>query len=158
MSLCVHLLGNSADAQDAFQDTFLAVARSLPSFRGEANAITWVHRIAIRAALKLRTKRRPTDELDDKVPDAVDLVARHATEDRVTRAMAQLSFEHRVVLALFGIAGLTHAEIAETLYLPEGTVWSRLHHAKKNLGELLAEADGGNLVAVGANRQVQRVR
>ena len=134
-ALCVNLLGNSADAQDAFQDTFVAVAQALPRFRGEANVKTWVHRIAIRTAVKLRARRRPTDELSDQLPAPLD---DRAEADAVARAMAALSFEHRLVLSLFAIAGLTHAEIAETLAVPEGTVWSRLHHAKRKLGELLS--------------------
>jgi RNA polymerase sigma-70 factor (ECF subfamily) len=139
-ALCVHLLGNSADAQDAFQDVFMAVAQALPGFRGESAVTTWVHRIAIRTALRHRTRRtaRQTDELDDKLPAGSDPIAAHAGTDRIARAMARLSFEHRVVLALFGVAGLTHAEISDTLGIPEGTVWSRLHHAKKQLATQLA--------------------
>jgi RNA polymerase sigma-70 factor (ECF subfamily) len=138
-SLCVNLLGNSTDAQDAFQDTFLAVAQALPGFRSDASVKTWVHRIAIRTALKLRARRRPSDELTDQVPGpATDPIGDHAEADGVARAMEALSFEHRLVLSLFAVAGLTHAEIAETLGVPEGTVWSRLHHAKRRLGELLA--------------------
>jgi RNA polymerase sigma-70 factor (ECF subfamily) len=135
-ALCIHLLGNSADAQDAFQETFLAVAQALPRFRGEAAVSTWVHRIAIRVALKLRARRRPTDELRDDVP--AEPAGDRAEADAVTRALEALSFEHRLVLALFAVAGLTHAEIADALGVPEGTVWSRLHHAKRKLGELLA--------------------
>lgn len=134
-ALCLHLLGNSADAQDAFQDTFLAVARALPTFRCESSASTWVHRIAIRTSLKLRNKRRSTDEMPDT---GVDPRPGQIVSDRVTRAMGRLSFEHRVVLALFGVAGMTHAEIAEALGIPEGTVWSRLHNAKQQLGAYLA--------------------
>ncbi len=138
-ALCVNLLSNSADAQDAFQDTFLAVAQALPSFRGDASVKTWVHRIAIRTALKLRARRRPSDPLDDQWPGvAADPFGDHAQVDAMARALGSLSFEHRLVLSLFAIAGLTHTEIAETLGVPEGTVWSRLHHAKRKLGELLA--------------------
>jgi RNA polymerase sigma-70 factor (ECF subfamily) len=125
-ALCASLLGNSADAQDAFQEAFLAVAQALPRFRGEASVTTWVHRIAFRVALKLRARRRPTTEIGD-----------HAEADAMARALDALSFEHRLVLSLFAVAGLTHAEIAEALGVPEGTVWSRLHHAKRKLGELL---------------------
>ena len=137
-ALCRNLLGSTADADDAFQDTFIAVARALPSFRGEANVKTWVHRIAIRVALKLRARRRPTDELSDDLPGiTTDPIADHANADAMERALASLSFNHRLVLSLFAVAGLTHAEIAETLGLPEGTVWSRLHHAKRKLFDLM---------------------
>jgi RNA polymerase sigma-70 factor (ECF subfamily) len=138
-ALCLNLLGNRADADDALQDTFIAVSRALPSFRGEANVRTWVHRIAIRVALKHRARRRPTDELGDRVPDgAPNPIMNHAEADAMARALTALSFEHRLVLSLFAVAGLSHAEIADTLGLPEGTVWSRYHHAKRKLGELLA--------------------
>ena len=137
-ALCLNLLGNAADAEDAFQDTFIAVARALPRFRGDANVKTWVHRIAIRVALKLRARRRPTDELSDGLAGgATDPLADHADAAALSRALASLSFEHRLVLSLFAVTGLTHAEIAETLGIPEGTVWSRLHHAKRKLAELL---------------------
>ena len=137
-ALCVNLLGNKADAEDAVQDTFVAVARALPGFRGDSNVKTWVHRIAIRIAVKMRAKRKPTDELDDQLPAPL---RDHAELDGMTRAIAALSFEHRVVLSLFAIAGLTHAEVAETLGIPEGTVWSRLHHAKKQLAALVTRSD-----------------
>ena len=133
-ALCVNLLGNSADAQDAFQDTFVAVAQALPRFRGDASVTTWVHRIAIRAALKCRARRRPVEQLSDQLPGAT---SDHAETDAMTRALGSLSFEHRLALSLFAVAGLSHAEIAETLGVPEGTVWSRLHHAKRKLAELL---------------------
>jgi RNA polymerase sigma-70 factor (ECF subfamily) len=136
-ALCLNLLGNRADAEDAFQETFIAVARALPSFRGESSVTTWVHRIAIRVALKLRARRPVAVELDDATP-ASNPRADHAETDAMSRALASLSFEHRLVMSLFAVAGLTHAEIAETLGVPEGTVWSRLHHAKKQLGALLA--------------------
>ena len=137
-ALCANLLGNTADAQDAVQDTFIAVARALPQFRGESSVTTWVHRIAIRTALKLRARRRAAEELDDRIAAPGDPRHDRVDADAVTRAMQELSFEHRVVLALFAIAGLSHAEIADTLAIPEGTVWSRLHHAKKRLAELMA--------------------
>jgi RNA polymerase sigma-70 factor (ECF subfamily) len=137
-ALCLSLLGNPADAEDAFQETFIAVARALPSFRGDSNVKTWVHRIAIRVAIKLRARRRPTDELPSSMPSPSNPATEHANADAVTRALQSLAFEHRLVVSLFGVAGLTHAEIAETLGIPEGTVWSRLHHAKKKLAELVA--------------------
>jgi RNA polymerase sigma-70 factor (ECF subfamily) len=136
-ALCASLLGNATDAQDAFQETFLAVSEALPSFRGEASVKTWVHRIAVRVALKLRARRRSDVELDDRHAASADLGASHAEADALARALGALSFEHRLVLSLFAVAGLTHAEIADTLGVPEGTVWSRLHHARRKVGELM---------------------
>jgi len=144
-ALCRHLVGNAADAQDAAQETFLAVAGALPGFRGEASVKTWVHRIAIRCALKIRAKSRrapeplPAAELPGERDPRVDSERSWA----LARAMAELSFEQRAVISLFAIEGLTHAEIAEVLGVPEGTVWSRLHAARKRLAALLT--DGSTL-------------
>ncbi|HTR55746.1 MAG TPA: RNA polymerase sigma factor [Kofleriaceae bacterium] len=135
-ALCVGMLGNTADAQDAMQETFLAVAQALPSFRGESSAKTWVHRIAVRVAVRHRARRRDSEPLDERAA-VVDPIPEHAETDAMMKALAALPFEHRLVLALFAIAGLTHAEIADTLGVPEGTVWSRLHHAKRKLAELV---------------------
>jgi RNA polymerase sigma-70 factor (ECF subfamily) len=53
--------------------------------------------------------------------------------------LASLSLEHATMLSLFAAEGLSHSEIAEILGIPEGTVWSRLHTARRKLAEQLAE-------------------
>ena len=135
-ALCRSLLGNADDAKDALQDTFIAVARSLDGFRGESSVKTWVHRIAVHAALRVRT-RRGRHTYDD-LPE--ELAAHTPVRDAaVQRAVGLLSLDHQLVLAMFAVEGMTHPEIAETLGIPEGTVWSRLHAAKKQLAVLLAD-------------------
>ncbi len=59
---------------------------------------------------------------------------------RLARAMARLGADHRAVLSLFAVEGLGHAEIAAVLGVPEGTVWSRLHAARKALGRAIEGA------------------
>jgi RNA polymerase sigma-70 factor, ECF subfamily len=143
-ALCRYLVGNAADAQDAAQDTFLAVAGALPAFRSEASISTWVHRIAIRCALKVRARSRRAPEplpIDELTASGDDPRRRNEQATQLAHAMAQLSFEQRTVISLFAIDGLTHAEIAEVLGVPEGTVWSRLHTARKRLAALLSPPD-----------------
>jgi RNA polymerase sigma-70 factor (ECF subfamily) len=62
-----------------------------------------------------------------------DPALRRERGSQVAAALARLSAEHRTVIALFSLDGLSHREIAETLGIPEGTVWSRLHLARKKL-------------------------
>lgn len=141
--LCLGITRDRAAAEDATQETFLAVHQALKSFRGESSVSTWVYRIALRAALRqqLRLQRSQSEA---EVP--VDLLAfdgegELAARDeyrKVSVAMGKLSTEHRVVLALFAVEGLGHREIAEFLDVKEGTVWSRLHAARKRLVELMA--------------------
>jgi RNA polymerase sigma-70 factor, ECF subfamily len=143
LALCLHLTGNAADAEDALQETFIALYQGLASFRGESRLTTWIYRITIRVAIRVKARRpRRAGELHDEeaaphMPDA--LVAREDSE-KLARALAGLSAEHRTVLSLFAIEGLGHAEIAAILGVPEGTVWSRLHSARKKLAAELSIA------------------
>jgi RNA polymerase sigma-70 factor (ECF subfamily) len=140
LELCLHVAGRRSDAEDGLQETFLAVYRALPAFRGESGLATWVFRIALRAALQLRARRRDHAEVDSETPSPGDgevaLLVREEAR-RVQSALGELSAEHRSVLALFALEGLRHAAIAEILGIPEGTVWSRLHVARARLREIL---------------------
>ena len=140
--LCLHLTHDRAEAEDALQDTFLAVHRALPQFRGDARLSTWIWRIAIRAALAVRARRGPSAEpLDTEpaAPTARNPAIARDERDRLNSALASLSADHRVVLALFAIEGLSHKEIASLLGVPEGTIWSRLHLARKQLAAALGD-------------------
>ncbi len=141
LGLCLHVVGERQEAEDALQEAFLAVYRGLPAFRGEAQLSTWVFRIALRAALRVRSRRpplaieqnfEPASERPEQVLEARDEAR------RLERAMSRLPAEQRTVLALFAVDGLGHREIAEVLGVPEGTVWSRLHLARKRLAAELA--------------------
>jgi RNA polymerase sigma-70 factor (ECF subfamily) len=139
LGLALHLTGSASDAEDVVQEVFLSVHRALPGFRGEARLSTWIYRVAIRAALEVRARRRPSEPLDPELAgpsEEAGLVARDQAR-RLLVAMDRLSAEHRTVLSLFAIEGLSHKEIAEILGVPEGTVWSRLSGARKRLVEEL---------------------
>ncbi len=132
--LSLHLTGNHADAEDATQETFLAVYRGLPGFRGDCAVSTWIYRIAVRCAFRVRARRPRTEALDgDPAVDVRDPALVRERSRQVRECLARLTAEHRTVLALFSLDGLTHREIAEILGIPEGTVWSRLHLARKKL-------------------------
>ncbi len=132
LALCLHLCGNAADAEDALQETLLAL--HVARFRGESSVETFAYRVALRIALRIKSRRRPTGELSGE-PAASGAGAIEAAADaaKVLRAMARLPTEQRAVLSLFALEGLKHKEIAEVLGVPEGTVWSRLHAARKRL-------------------------
>jgi RNA polymerase sigma-70 factor, ECF subfamily len=142
--LCRHLLRNRAEAEDAVQDCFMAIYRGIGRFRGASRLSTWVYRIAIHASLRIKS-RRPRGAMHvDQVPDEPtnapgpdDLAAAREGTRHLQRALEQLSEEHRTVLSLFAMDGLGHQEIADVLGVPMGTVWSRLHAARKRLASLI---------------------
>lgn len=142
LALCLHLTGDVTDAEDALQEVFLALHHGIGRFRGESRLFTWIYRIVIRIALRVKASRpQQSKELRvDSVATTEDdpIVAREVSE-RVFSALSRLSADHRVVISLSAIEGLSHKEIAAILGVPEGTVWSRLHHARKSLASLLQE-------------------
>lgn len=146
-AICFGITRNAQDAEDAAQETFLSIQRALPGFRGEAQLSTWVYRIAVTTSLAIRARstRHAGVELDDAQPDpgapVDDAVDARRQQARLARAMAMLSAEHQTVLTLFALEGLSHREIAEVLDIKEGTVWSRLHLARKRLAQLLEAPD-----------------
>jgi RNA polymerase sigma-70 factor (ECF subfamily) len=131
--LCLHLCGNAADAEDALQETLLAL--HVARFRGESSVETFAYRVALRIALRIKSRRRRQAGEPSGEPAASGAGAIEAAADaaKVLRAMARLPTEQRAVLSLFALEGLKHKEIAEVLGVPEGTVWSRLHAARKRL-------------------------
>jgi RNA polymerase sigma-70 factor, ECF subfamily len=140
-ALCCRLCGSTPLAEDAVQETFVEVYKGLPLFRGEASLATWIYRVAMRAALRLRARARRAQHAPiDAAPVASDPEAALAARDdvrAVQSALEALPAEQRVVVALFSIDGLSHGQIAAILGVPEGTVWSRLHKGRKALAAAL---------------------
>jgi RNA polymerase sigma factor (sigma-70 family) len=121
---------------DAVQETFVAVLRNLRSLRDPEALHGWVRRIAVREAVRAASRGRevvPTDALPDLAAPLPDLAA---VVD-VRAALATLSPQHRAVLVLRDLDGLSEAEVAVLLDVPEGTVKSRLHRARAAAREVL---------------------
>ena len=114
-----------ADGEDAAQQTFIAVLRNLRSLREPAALRGWVRRIAVREAYRVASRDTPTDSID-MTTDLPDL----DTAADVRSVLAGLRPEHRAVLVLRDLDGLSEAETAALLGVPEGTVKSRLHRAR----------------------------
>ena len=139
-ALCMHLTGRRSDAEDAVQEVFVALHGALPGFQGASRLTTWVYRIALRAAFRARARRQEGSPLDPETPGGGG-EAEMANRDEAARALAALArlpAGPRAVLSLFAVEGLSHREIADILGVPEGTVWSRLHAARRMLIQSLS--------------------
>lgn len=128
---------------DAVQDTFVAVLRHLRSLREPAALHGWVRRIAVRESVRVARSgtagARDTAGTGDE--RSVDLPAPQADVDAVLdvrAALAGLRPEQRAVVVLRDLEGLSEAEVAVLLALPEGTVKSRLHRARAAVKEVLS--------------------
>jgi len=138
------LSGNAADAEDLVQETFAATLKS--QYRGEAAVRTWLVQILVRQAAMLRRRRKHpavagriglSDQVSAATPKPSGLMG---TEARVELAgmLETVSPEHRQVIVLREVEGLSYEEIATTLGVPRGTVESRLHRARAELRQRFA--------------------
>ena len=126
------------EREDAAQDIFIAVYRSLRHFRGEAQLSTWIYRIAARHAIRVGRKRRARELIKTLMLKEASLPTVNPAEQSthlatLDKMLAKLPAKKRTVLVLFEIEGLSAKEISDVVGCPENTVWSRLHHARSEL-------------------------
>ena len=142
-NLARNVLGNPIDAEDAVQETFLKVQRSITSFRGQSSFVTWTYRILINTCYDARRSRlrkkevanddsEETPHLEPRAPGAHPSL-RMALE----RALAKLTQHQRDVFLLYEVEGFRHAEIAGMLEMTETASKNTLFQAKKNLRQML---------------------
>jgi len=139
------ILGDAHEAEDALQDVFLLVHKSLTSFDPCKGAFTtWLHRITLNFCLNHRRKRHHPSLEDVSPTPAIHFPsARLAEEDSLWRATRSLSDKLQAVVILRYYWELPYAEIASILEVPLGTVKSRLDLALKTLRKILEEQEPG---------------
>jgi len=135
-SIAWNMLRNRQDAEDAVQDTFVKVQRSIHTYNGQASFSTWVYRILVNTCTDTqRSRQRQTEELPENLTgQAPNVPLRIALE----RALASLSERHRTVFLLAEVEGLMHSEIATILNIPLGTSKGWLFEARRELQRLLS--------------------
>jgi RNA polymerase sigma-70 factor (ECF subfamily) len=168
-SFGVRMCGNSQDAQDLVQDTFLNVIRYLQGFRGETKLKNWLYRLASSACIKKRRgKNRPDRELPlenaaraghdaDREPEIPDWSKNPVSEllndelrEHLNQAIKKLPQKYRLVFNLRDLEGFNTQEVSDMLDLTPQTVKTRLHRARAFLrNELEAYYEKHN----GANRE-----
>lgn len=135
------VLGNAADAEEVTQDVFLRAYRKLSSLRDPQKFRAWVARMSWRLALNrqrafARARRRDTAWFENASPPAASvetLAAAGEFHSRLRNEINRLPEKLRAVLLLSAIEGLDTRGVAALLKIPEGTVRSRLHLARKQL-------------------------
>ena len=158
--LAYRMTGNPEDAADLTQEVFLSAWRSLSRFQEQSSFGTWIYRMATNASIDFlrREKRRQvlsmtmeedSEERQAQVPDERysphRLLEQKEARQAVANALAALSPEHRQVLVLREMEGLSYQEIGRLLDLEEGTVKSRIARARLALRDFLIKS--GNFSA-----------
>jgi len=159
-SLAFGVVHNADDALDVVQDAFIKAHKYLDKFEGTSSFYTWLYRIVMNLAidhLRKHKKSRAVDFSDTSVKEddaAVgdeELIPKilggnpgRALMDkeirgRIEAALAELSDNHRAVLVMRELEGLSYEEMAQVMGCSKGTIMSRLFHARKNMQKRLID-------------------
>jgi RNA polymerase sigma factor (sigma-70 family) len=140
--VCRRIAGNTHDADDAFQATFLLLVRRAASLESPELVGNWLYGVAFRTALKARATRFRRQRYEGTLEDAPEpSIVQESHEDwkpPLDQALNQLPELYRVPVVLCELEGRSRAEVARQLRLPEGTLSSRLAKARKLLANRLA--------------------
>jgi RNA polymerase sigma-70 factor (ECF subfamily) len=150
-SVAMNLLGNRSDAEDAVQEAFLKLYRSLPSFKGESRLSTWLFRILVNTCRDIGRRRTrspevpvPALEVDGApLPEPSAPGVDHPLRLTLERLLDRLEPLPQAVFVLFEVEGFKHGEIAEILGIPEGTSRYALFAAKKGLRAMILASRRG---------------
>ena len=154
-NLALKMIRNEEDALDISQEAFLKAYLQLDGFRGESKFSVWLYRLTYNLCIDfLRKKTRETvipltfqDDADDfrelEIPDIRDLpedtVIRKETREAIADSIGVLGQNHREILIMREVTGMSYGEIAQTLNVSEGTVKSRIARARMSLIKILSE-------------------
>ena len=152
-TLTLRMTGNAEDAKDLAQEAFLMAYRRLPAFRMECSFSTWLYRLTTNLCIDFlrREKKRKaiTCSMEDQTEKQSNRVSywqepqteleRLEIRGVLEKGIQQLSEEHRQILLLREMGGLSYDEIGVALKLESGTVKSRLARARRQLREILLE-------------------
>lgn len=155
-SFIFRLLRHREEAEDAMQEVFLRVYRSLPSYRPESSFTSWLYRIASNYCMDLLRKRRQkvvslfyktieedeerVMEIPDDSRDPETLFDDTELQQTVQKAIDNLPPKYRLVMLLRHQEGLSYQEITEITGLPEGTIKAQIFRARRLLREHLKSA------------------
>ena len=156
VQLALGMTKDPDEAMDIAQETFVRVHRYLPSFKGDSSFFTWTYRIAMNLCLDAQRRRGRSERVELDEGDEAEIEAamdppsaalagpqRQALNSelrgRIEEALAGLSENHRAILLLREVEGLSYEELAKVLGIRKGTVMSRLFHARLKMQNKLRE-------------------
>jgi RNA polymerase sigma-70 factor, ECF subfamily len=136
--IVARILGPRGDVDDAVQEIFVQVHRSLDRFRGDSLFATWLHRLAVNVTTSaLRERLRVSVEAAPEEPDPGDQLEAREEVLALYRALDELPEHNRIAFVLFELEGMPLEEIAETTGVPLQAAAARLRRARVSIARAL---------------------
>lgn len=168
--LALGMLKDPDEAMDIAQETFVRVHKYLPSFKGDSSFFTWTYRIGMNLCLDAQRRQGRVQRVDAADSDEAEVEAAmdppsHALSGpsrqvlnaelrkKIEEALSTLSDNHRAILLLRELDGLSYEELANVLGIRKGTVMSRLFHARLKMQKKLREYLGDEAPDDGAEEE-----
>jgi RNA polymerase sigma-70 factor (ECF subfamily) len=154
IGVALAVVHNQDDAVELAQETFIRAFENLAKFESRSSFSTWLYRIAANLAIDFwRREGRHVvlhgEDADNEISrlptttgDSFKEVSRSQLSKRLKEALEELTPEHRAVILLREVEGMSYDEISEVLQCPRGTVMSRLHYARTHLRTILQDLAG----------------
>ncbi len=156
-NVILRICSNPDDAAELTQETFVKVIENIGKFQGKSSFYTWAFRIAVnltinycRRSSKLSLKSLDSDDVgdqatgalrellrNDKSPDPASIAQNRELCDLVMQSISKLDEDHRTILVLRDIEGMSYSQIAQVLELELGTVRSRISRARGKFKDIL---------------------
>jgi RNA polymerase sigma factor (sigma-70 family) len=151
--VCLRALRNEADAEDAFQATFLVLVRKAGSIQDKEKVANWLFGVAYQTAVRLRAIMIKQGVREKQVAEMPELALDEKTSDRellaiLDRELNNLPERYRTLIVLCELEGRTRKDVAQQLSCPEGTVGSGLARAKKMLAKRMSRYGIGSSVSL----------
>lgn len=149
LSLCISMLTDAKEAEDAAQEAFTKAFYALPRFKGNSSFYTWLYRIASNHCLDIARKKgrhraHSWEELLEEKGDEIEALVSHADDsareddaELVREVLSRLSPDYRLILTLREIEGFSYEEIAAALDCSLDAVKGRLKRAREDFREKL---------------------
>lgn len=135
------ILGSPADARDATQETLVSMWRGLPSLKSAEAFDGWLHRVTVNASKMALRRKRGVREIQLDPDSELPADPTPASDLNFNRAFDRLNVDQRALLVAHHLDGLSVAQLATRLEVPEGTVKSRLFTARAALDKALRVSD-----------------
>ena len=152
-SILYQILKNREEVEEAYQDTFMKVYRSLDQYNDHSKFSSWLYKIAYNTGLDYAKKRKMrTTDLDaaynvGEDAKVIDVMERNSVRSQLEEYLSYLPGEESMVLKLFYFQELSVKEVAEVIGISESNVKTKLFRARKKLAELIAKHNDELLIS-----------